>query len=169
MPEIGEYVLYGGNGICRITDLVMRTVCGKTREYYTLTPVYDKNSSVFVPADNPRLLEKMKTPVSRDGIIDLIKQMPRVSYGWLSDTEMRSDKYEAVLESGDRLSLLKMIECIYEKQTELLEQRKKLSTIDKNAVKRAEKIIYEEFAVVLDLPPEQIPDFIRTVLATVKQ
>ena len=50
MPNIGDYVNYGNQGVCRIDgrrSLKFGSAQPK-RDYYILSPVYQKGSRVFV-------------------------------------------------------------------------------------------------------------------------
>lgn len=54
----GDIVVYGSQGICRITGTEKMRVGGKSTVYFILNPVYRKNSKIFVPSDNEKLMEK---------------------------------------------------------------------------------------------------------------
>lgn len=45
----GDVVVYGSQGICRITGTEKMRVGGKSTVYFILNPVYRKNSKIFVP------------------------------------------------------------------------------------------------------------------------
>ena len=92
MPNIGDYVNYGNQGVCRI-DGRRSLKFGSAqprRDYYILSPVYQKGSRVYVPADNQALLEKMRpvlSPQEIDKAIasvkerDILDQRPETEAG----------------------------------------------------------------------------------------
>ena len=64
----GDVVVYGSQGICRITGTEKMRVGGKSTVYFILNPVYRKNSKIFVPSDNEKLMEKMHSVIEKDEI-----------------------------------------------------------------------------------------------------
>ena len=69
----GDVVVYGSQGICRITGTEKMRVGGKSTVYFILNPVYRKNSKIFVPSDNEKLMEKMHSVIEKDEIDNVIK------------------------------------------------------------------------------------------------
>ena len=59
MFRVGECVIYGSSGACRIADVRQESFTGAPREYYVLVPL-SGGSSVFVPTDNEQLVARMR-------------------------------------------------------------------------------------------------------------
>ena len=57
MYEIGEYIVYGNAGVCKVVETVKMPVPGTKDDklYYTLDPVYDKGCRLFVPVDSQKV------------------------------------------------------------------------------------------------------------------
>lgn len=68
MFEVGEYIVYGNTGVCKVEEVKEMKVPGtkNDRLYYTLEPVYDKGCRLFTPVDNE------KEPIVIDGYSDFI-------------------------------------------------------------------------------------------------
>ena len=164
MPDIGSLVIYGSNGICRITDKRKEKLCGTKNEYYVLTPVDNAGAMIFVPADNEALLAKMKNILSENDIISLIKSIDDNELWWIDDSKKRNELFSVILENGDRTELLRLIKCIYLKRKELSSTGKKLWLSDENTLKKAEKIINAEFSMVLGISPEEVEQFIEGII-----
>jgi len=155
MYTIHTQVIYGASGVCEISDIRRETFAQEEKEYYVLHPVGGSGSTIFVPVDNPVLTGRMKKLLNAREIQDLLAQ-PVKSYPWVKDNRGRSEKYRQTLEKGDREELLALIRSVWtEKQTRLA-QGKKLWALDENALARAEKILYDEFSLVLDEDQETI-------------
>ena len=71
MYSIGERVIYGSSGACEIIDIRKEAFGGAAREYYVLTPL-GGGSSIFVPTDNEQLVGRMRAPLTRKEILDMI-------------------------------------------------------------------------------------------------
>ena len=162
MLEINEYVMYGDNGACLVADKRIEKFGGAPREYYILKPVSNEDSTLFVPTDNEKLLKKMKDVLTKEEILSVIHSLPEDELEWIEDSKERNAKYEDIFSRGKRRELLHMIKSIYKKKKERKAEGKKLWTMDDNAMKHAEKLVYQEFATVLDIEPEEVLNFIQT-------
>ena len=56
---------------------------------------------------------------------------------------------------------------IHRKGSELTEKGKSLGKIDTQYKKQAEEMLHEELSIVLDIPYEEIPSYIRSQLETI--
>lgn len=164
MLQINSYIIYGANGVCKINDIRKEKLCGTKQTYYVLSPIDNASSTIYVPVDNEALVSKMKSVLKREEIVSLIEDVKDRMLPWISDNKERGDYYTIVLSRGDRREILALIRTIYRKRLELTAQRKKLWAVDENALKRAEKIINDEFSLVLGIAPENVPGFIRETL-----
>ena len=161
MLEINTYITYGGNGVCRISDIRQDKLCGTRNTYYVLTPLSGGGATIFVPVDNAALVAKMQPLPDEAEALALIDGLRDAPAQWIADNRERGEYYESVLTGGSRMALLSMIRSIYEKRRELGEKSRRLWTVDENALKKAEKIINEEFSLALGIAPERVPAFIR--------
>lgn len=160
MLELNSYVIYGDNGVCLVADKRKEKFAGVIREYYILKPQGNEGSTLFVPADNEDILSKMRSILSKEQILDIIHSLPGEEVEWEEDNKVRGEYYNEVFEKGDRRELLLLIKNLYNHKKERKEEGKKLWTIDENAMKHAESLVYEEFGTVLGIPKEEVVDFI---------
>ena len=157
----GETVLYGAEGVCRITGTERRNIAGIPMEYYILQPVFNRQSRVLVPINNRQLTEKMRRVLSSQEIYDLIRSMPSdPDLHWEENETLRQDRFKEILQRGDRRELVGLIKTLYQHQQELAQKGKKLHQADERFFKDAEKKLYEEFAHVLNIEREQVLPFI---------
>ncbi|NLD19199.1 MAG: hypothetical protein GX663_02995 [Clostridiales bacterium] len=167
----GTNVVYGTNGICIIEDIKpMRFVAGQKESlYYILKPCSSISSTVFVPADNEVLVSKMREPLSKKEIDELLLGIRDKDFEWNSDRRFRNDMYHDILSKGVDRDLILMIRCIYLKKQELQEEGKKLPTTDNNTLKAAEKLLEEEFTYVLGVDSEEMKEYIRDMTKATKE
>ena len=64
MYKIGDTVLYGREGVCKIKDIVTRKLNNIDKQYYFLTPL-DDHITILVPTDNEEALSKMRKVLSK--------------------------------------------------------------------------------------------------------
>lgn len=160
MFNANDSVLYGVHGVCRIVEIQNQNFGDKDCLYYVLKPIYNDLSTFFVPVDNEALTSKMKKVLSPQEIHSIIRSMPQEDLIWIEDDAERKEKYNEILKSGDRIGLVRIIKTLYFRQNQLKEQRKKLHIADERFMKEAEKMLYEEFAYVLNIEQDQVIPFI---------
>ena len=159
MIQTGSMLLYG-NQVCRVCQQKEEVFHGTRRNYCLLQPIYDTSSLIHVPADNPKLMGKMRQILSPDEIYQLIQQIPKQETLWIADDRQRSDAWKEILSTGDRQKLVGMIKTLYEKKQEIEAAGRKFHTADENALRQAEQMIHDEFALVLDIQRDQVAPFI---------
>lgn len=160
MYKVNDTILYGNEGVCKIIEITSRTFKNQVMDYYVLKPVYSENATVYVPVHNQELLNKMKKILSAQEIIDLIHKMPESESVWIQNDNQRKEKYREILRSGDREELMKIVRTLYLHQQKLKESGKKFHATDDKILKEAEKILYDEFAYVLNIHQDEVVPFI---------
>jgi len=156
----GDTVIYGIHGICKITDVQIKEFMGEKAEYFVLNPVYDERATVFVPCQNESLTSKMKRIMSPAEIHDMIRAMPDEKQMWIENEQERKKSYSDILKNGDRKALIGLIKTLYLHKEKQGASGKKLHISDENFLRDAEKILYEEFAHVLQIKRDQVLPFI---------
>lgn len=155
-----DIVMYGASGVCRIAGIMEKEFGGSLHSYYELHPVYDEKSTLFVPLENPALVEKMHQLLSSDDIEKLLADAPKQESRWIADEPARKQYYKEILERGDRKALLGAIQTLYRHQQACRESGKKIHVCDERFFKDAERILYDEFAYVLNLDRDKILGYI---------
>ena len=94
MFEIGELIIYGGNGVCRVEKIgPIDTGMGtKGRMYYTLNPLKNKDSRIFTPVDNEKVI--MRPTMTKEDALALIDQIQNVETLWIGDERRRETEYK---------------------------------------------------------------------------
>lgn len=165
MHNINDTVLYGTEGICRITDISVRNMHGEDVEYYVLKPLGENGSTIFVPTGSETLVAKMRRVMSAEEIYALIKTMPACETEWIENENERKLRYKEILSDGDRRGLVGMIKAIYLHGEERKKAGKKLHLSDERFLKDAEKLLYEEFAHVLNIKKDEVLPFIMSEIS----
>ena len=169
MHNVNETVLYGTHGICRIADIEERDFTGSTKTYYVLKPVKDEKSTIYVCVHNEKAVQQMRQIMSADEIREMIRNMPDEAAEWIENKNERNEKYKAILNSGDRYALVRMIKSLYLHRQQQKELGKKMHLTDEKFFKDAERMLHEEFAAALNIKPEQVLPFIMGQLERKKE
>lgn len=160
MFNINDTILYGSHGICRIDDITEQKFGRDINKYYILHPIHNASSTIYVPVDNEKLTSKMRRILSKDEIYDLIKTMPGTTTEWIENKNERNEYFRSIIASGNRGEIIKLIKDIYQHREDLKSVGKKLNASDEQFFKEAEKVLYDEFALVLNIRYDQVLPFI---------
>lgn len=161
MFEIGDRVVYGAEGVCRIDRLERLRIGGRSGQYYVLSPVYREGATIYVPIDNERLIDRMKKILTADEINALLDNAVDDELTWIDDANERKTAFSAVLVNGDRREMVRLIRTLYLRRKELTARGKHLRASDEQALRDAEKLLNGEFALVLGIPTAAVPAYIR--------
>jgi len=151
MFQVNDVIVYGVQGVCRITGTEEKSVSGKKKTYFVLKPVNDRGATLYAPVDNEIVLKKMRRLLTKEEIHKLIDSMQSEDAIWVENENERKELYKSILAKGDHLELFKMIKAIYAHKVAREEAAKRLHMSDERFFKDAEQILYNEFQYVLDL------------------
>lgn len=168
MLNIGDTVVFGTEGIFTIEQTTQKEVCGKTTDYYVLRSTSKDNSTVYLPMNNPTLVNKAKPLITKEEIADLLDTAADTEIYWVDNHKERKEKFNEILQSGDRIDIIALAGTIYHRQQAQLAVHKKLNSSDERILREAEKIINTEFAFVLNITPDEAKEYIRDRIGMTK-
>lgn len=161
MFKKNELVMYGGTGVCKVVDIGRPDFSDSDEQlYYFLEPIYQQGI-IYAPVDNEKI--SMRPVISADeanALIDSIDDIHAEIYK-SSSMQQLSQHYQDIISSYSCHSLLKLAKSIHAKDTEAQKHNKKLGQIDKRFMKRAEDLLFGEFAAALKMDKERIADYIH--------
>lgn len=161
MYSVGELIMYGGTGVCRVEEIETSRLRfdAPERTYYVLKPLYQAGT-IKIPVDTQVFMRPL---ISRDEANELIDRMPEVEakpYHDRNFTQLAA-YYEKCLSSHDCEDVVTLLISIYEKKRAAESQRRKFGQVDARFMKRAESLLYGELAVALDIPVDSVQEYIR--------
>ncbi len=162
MFEIGQTVIYGMEGVCTIEERKIMKVGHTRASYYVLRPVFRATSTIFVPEDNALLLSKIRPVLSQQEILDILREVPHDEVAWIEDPNERKTEYQKILNGGERLWLIRLLHTLYARRQMLQKSGKHLRTGDEQMLRDAEKLLHDEFALVLNISQREVPEYIRS-------
>ncbi len=162
MYNIGERIVYGSTGVVEIVDISEQSIAGETKKYYVVKEISGNSSSLtYIPLDNEMLVSQMRPLFTRENIDSIIEEARHIpEMDWIDDNRARSNEYKKIIMSGDYPKMIAMIGAIYNTGKRRCEEGKKNYLADENSMKKAEKLIYSEFALVLGIDESDIPAYI---------
>lgn len=166
MYQVHDTVLYGADGVCEITALVDRFLLGQKRTFYELHPLYRKDTVLYLPVDNEKIISKLRPVLTREQILEAIHGMPEEDCIWIENENERRESYNQIIRSGDHKTIIRLIKTLYEQRETLKDSGRKMHAADENFLKEAEKLLYEEFAHVLHISRSQVLTFIQNEISS---
>ncbi|MBR3933298.1 MAG: CarD family transcriptional regulator [Clostridia bacterium] len=159
MFKIGDTVLYGSDGVCKISEVTKKVFGGTEIDYYVLTPVFDNRSTIFVPIKNKKLTDKMKSILNAEDIYKIICEVEDEPQ-WIKSDPERSEVFKNIVSGGDLKAVIRLIKSVCIHRDEVLKNGKKLHKSDEAAFKDAVRILYEELSLTLKISKEDIGDIV---------
>ena len=161
MFNIGDYIIYGSNGVCRVDEIgnVIFTGAPKDKLYYTLTPVFAKGSKIYCPVDNTKLV--MRPILSHEEAQALVEDVIHIGELWESDAKKREEIYKNVIHNCDSRELVRMIKTLYFHRQERAAQGKKAMNADEKYFHMAEDNLYGELSISLGIAKDKVKEYIE--------
>lgn len=160
MYKIEDFVMYGSEGVCRVTDICSPEISGieKGRLYYILEPVY-KNGKIYAPVDTSKSMRSVMTQEQAQVMIDAI---PSVTSEKVIENNFEQEAhYKQLLRTHDCSNLMKLIKTLLTKKSEALSHSKKFCMTDESYLEKAEEMLFSEFATALNKPMDSIKRFVE--------
>ena len=79
---------------------------------------------------------------------------------WIENDSERKEAFKSIISGGEIRNIVSMLKSIVRHKGEIEGSGKKLHKADETAYKEAQKILYEEFAMVMDLSKDEVIDII---------
>ena len=165
MFEIGQWVMYGIHGVCRIAGTEKQLVNRKRSEFLVLEPLSKAESKFYLPLGNPTALAKLKPVLSEEELRALLSSPEVREDNWIDEESRRKMYYKELITRGDRKEILQTIYALYRYKAAQMEAGKKFHICDDNFLRDAEKLMSSEIALVLEMTMEQARDYLRTEFA----
>lgn len=164
MFEIGDYIIYGNHGVCRVEDIGGLNISGvdQSMECYTLQPIFSKSSTLYTPVDNDKVL--MRSVMSKEEALELIDEISDIPLLWIENDKQREEAYKVALRTHDSTEWLKIIKTLYERKQERLTQGKKLTFTDEKYLGIAQECLYGELSIALDIDKEKVDSMVMEQL-----
>ncbi len=167
MYKINDTVIYGTDGICTVTDIAEREVCGKTDVYYILKPLHRNGATIMVPSSNPVLVSRLRKLLTPDEVKKLVSGISsQQGAAWIDNEKQRKQTYRDVILHGDRCEMISFIKTIYDHSEHMKRLGKKVHACDERFLEEAQRILHEEFSVVLGISREEVISYISESISS---
>ena len=166
MFEIGSRIMYGNTGVCEVEGYATPDLPGIPRgtPYYRLRPLF-QSGTIYCPVEQPKVF--MRPVMSREEAEELVSLIPTISVEPFRSGRLKelSEHYRRVLGTHSTTDLVEIIKSVYCKKREAEASGRRVSQLEDRYMKLAEELLHGELSVALDIPKDEVKDYIHRRVA----
>ncbi len=161
MFKIGEQVVHYKEGVCTVTNIgkLDMSCSDKEKQYYTLKPVYNVGGTLYMPVEGKE--QQLRKVISQKEAEELIQHMPDIQMLDIGDEKKREHLYKEALFKNQCQSWISLIKTSYQRKKARVQAGKKVINIDDRYLSSAEKFLFGELSVALDMPKDEVKQYIQ--------
>lgn len=153
--KVGEYLVYKRD-VCKVIEIKYDYL--NNQDYYFLIPLLDDSLKIEVPISNDRNI--FRPLISKREVKKIIKEIPKVEILDCEDSRLIENEYKVLINSGKIIDLVKIIKTAHLRNQEKIKNKKKTNDKDNNYLSLAEKYLYQEFSIVLDMSYDETKKYV---------
>lgn len=145
MFKIGDNVVYKRN-VCLVNDINLNKFTNK--ESYELIPIDDSSLKINVPLE---LESDIRYVITKEEVEKIIENIPNINILGKMNERNIEQEYKKSLDNFTHENLIKIIKTSYIRNKARTDSKKKISDKDDMYFKIAEKLLYTEFSLALNM------------------
>ncbi len=149
MLNIGECVIYGSHGLCRVRDILIPSFLerGKEKEYYQMISAVDAGSVLYVPVDGAD--DKVRDVISADDAEELIDDIEYAEELELPEGKKAEPAIMEVIKRNVADEMMSLVKSLRKIKATREAEGKKFASLSEKHLLMAEKLLYTELAFAL--------------------
>lgn len=159
MYKINDYVIYKKD-VCIIKDIRENKLNGTT--YYVMTPLDDESLIIDTPTNNK--LGFIRDVMTKDKALELINKIPSIEPILDIDDKRLELKYKELLNTHNYEDIIRIIKTTYLRNENRINNKRKISEKDKTYFNLAEKYLYNELSISLNMTRSEVKDYIASIV-----
>lgn len=161
MYQVGQQVVYGVHGVCRIIDIEIKTADRQKIPYFVLEPLNQPGARYYIPKEKPAALAKLNPLLTRQQAEELLATCNASCTEWIPEENQRKLRYRDLLSGSDRRALLVMVHTLHQHRIRQAELGKKFHLCDEAFLRDAQKLLCAEFSLVLDMSEDAVAEYLK--------
>ena len=165
MFGVGEYIVYGQNGICRIEDITHPDISGydDNRLYYVLVPERSRESRLFCPTDNTKVV--LRKIVTAEEAMNAIGEAETMEPLMVANDRMRDECYKNVMKSCELKQWLQIIKTLLIRKKEREAAGKKITATDERYLNAAQDVLYTEVSIATGKNKDEVKQLVLSAVS----
>ncbi|MDD5887904.1 MAG: CarD family transcriptional regulator [bacterium] len=157
MYKVDEIIVYKKE-VCKIRKIKEKYL--QNKDYYIMSPLEDPSLVINIPVDNTKDIRPVITKEEAESLIAKIPSIELLN----SDSKNIETEYKQLLNEDNLENLVKIIKTTYLRNYERTKTKKRISEVDQAYFNKAETRLYNELSISLNLPLEEVKEYIITKL-----
>ncbi|MBQ7424893.1 MAG: CarD family transcriptional regulator [Lachnospiraceae bacterium] len=156
MLNIGECVIYGSHGLCRIEDVLVPSFLerGKEKEYYQMVSAVDAGSVLYVPVEGAE--DKVRDYLSAEDAEELIEDIEVSPELHLPDGKKAEPEIKDIIKRNIADEMMSLVKSLHKIKAVRESEGKKFASMSEKYLNIAEKLLYTELAFSLKSEKDEI-------------
>ncbi|MCR5403425.1 MAG: CarD family transcriptional regulator [Butyrivibrio sp.] len=156
MLNIGECVIYGSHGLCRVNDILVPSFLerGKEKEYYQMVSAVDAGSVLYVPVDGAE--DKIRDVIGTDDAESLIDEIVETPLLELPEGKKAEPAIMEVIKRNLTDEMMSLVKSLRRIKAVREAEGKKFAALNEKYLNMAEKLLYTELAFSLKTEKDDI-------------
>ena len=156
MLNIGECVIYGSHGLCRIEDVLVPSFLerGKEKEYYQMVSAVDAGSVLYVPVEGAE--DKVRDYLSAEDAEELIEDIEVSPELHLPDGKKAEPEIKDIIKRNIADEMMSLVKSLHKIKAVRESEGKKFASTSEKYLNIAEKLLYTELAFSLKSEKDEI-------------
>ena len=165
MLNIGECVIYGSHGLCRIEEILVPSFLekGKEKDYYRMISAVDAGSTLYVPVEGAE--DKIRDIISAEEAEDLIDDIEIMPETELPEGKKAEPVIKEVIKRNLADEMMSLVKTLRRIKAMREAEGKKFASLNEKYLNMAEKLLYTELAFALKSEKEDIRDRVLAILS----
>ena len=167
MYREGTLLVHPTYGVCKVMQIgkVDLGHIKNERIYYTLVPLYDAKSKLYIPTDSEGL--GIRPVMTKECAMELIHHLSEIEPLQVQNEKEREKIFKELLKTGDCENISRIIKTLYLRKQERLLQGKKAVSLDEKYLFIAREHLYGELAVSLGIEKDGVEEYITKCIEKV--
>ena len=160
MFELGTMLVHPIYGVCEVVHIGkidMKNVKDE-RLFYTLVPLYDAKSKLFIPTDSESL--GLRPVMTKESALELVASLPAMEPIAVQNEKEREKIFKEMIRGGNCEDISRIIKTLYLRKKARLAAGKKAVSLDEKYLFMAREQLYGELAVSLGIEKNGVEDYI---------
>lgn len=162
--KVGDYLMHEGSGVCQVKEIRTMALQGKgsEKDYYVLTPVFQKDSQIITPVNGSRQrIRDVKSPEEMNEIFEEVKDLDIIQE---RNDRVRAEKYKEAMAEFEPIELARVVKTVYERRLKRIAAGKKIMSQDERTLSVAGRKLFEEMAFSLQETMDEVENKFYDVL-----
>lgn len=160
MFEMGTMLVHPTYGVCEVVHIGkidMKNV-KDDRLYYTLVPLYDSKSKLFIPTDSGS--SGLRPVMTKESALELVASLPAMEPIAVQNEKEREKVFKDMIRNGNCEDISRIIKTLYLRKKARLAAGKKAVSLDEKYLFMAREQLYGELAVSLGIEKNGVEEYI---------